>query len=301
MKPAYNFCLLSDGREEDWKRLYRAEFPKDEQHPEDDLQRLIAKGSVLLHRTTNENGELLCFSLVHIMSNFNLLAYIATDRTKQSGGVGSQHMKHLIDWLKKKYPTHLGMFFDIESTLEKGLAPEVEKMRKRRLTFYERLGAQRSTKPFWMPIYGYAKDGATNAKEAELLWFNFVPCVTNGMLPGVISEIYARGYAVPASDPLTDRVLKPFRSDEGDACANMYDIVLNKDGTVITGADAKPTQSNTEPKEPKAEPAEPKGNDCDCKCRQHRCMTCGKSRCANIMKQATCVAPNEAAKAPDQR
>src|SRR5450432_3593629 len=131
-----NLCLQSNGSEDDWKNLYEASFPQDERMSVKEVRTLLANGIMLLHKTTDAQGALLCFSLTTVLSNTSLLAYIATDQTKRSSGVGSKHMKALIDLLKKLYPTYLGLFLEIESTKEKNLSADEDKARKRRLAFY---------------------------------------------------------------------------------------------------------------------------------------------------------------------
>ena len=159
-----NLCQTSTGQEDDWTKLYEIAFPADERSPVEDLRKLISSGSLLLHKTTNKKGELLCFSLVNVMSNFALLAYIATDTTKRSSGVGSKHMKQLIQILHASYPTFSALFLEIESTKESGLDADTLKMRTRRLAFYQRLGAKRLKQKYGMP--SYAKKGSKGRRVA---------------------------------------------------------------------------------------------------------------------------------------
>ncbi|HEY9775942.1 MAG TPA: hypothetical protein V6C81_19420 [Planktothrix sp.] len=211
-------CQISTGQEDDWKNLYEAAFPADERHPVEDLRKLITKGSVLLHKTVNKSGELLCFSITNMMSNFCLLAYIATDSTKRSTGVGSKHMKRLIDELKQSHPNHLGVFLEIESTKETGLDAETQKARTRRLAFYQRLGCKRLHKTYLMPSYGSAH-GTHAPREAELLWSEFqTACVTESHLPAVIEEIFCKAYGLPKTDPTVQKVLAQFPTPNS-ACA----------------------------------------------------------------------------------
>src|SRR5271170_5194276 len=122
-------CQPSTGQEDDWKNLYESSFPQDERMAVAELRRLLSNGSMMLHKTVNKTGELLCFSLTFPVPNsdFVLLSYIATDPTKRSGGFGSKHMKRLIEILKAQYPNHLGLFLEIESTREPGLDPATHK------------------------------------------------------------------------------------------------------------------------------------------------------------------------------
>jgi len=209
-------CQPSTGQEDDWKNLYETSFPADERMAVEEIRQLLGKGEMMLHKTLNGKGELVCFSLVFLVTDFLLLSYIATDPTKRSGGYGSKHMKQLIQLLKAQYPSHLRLFLEIESTKEKGLDPEVQKTRNRRLDFYQRLGAKRMCKNYWFANLG-AKGGPT--KLAELLWIelNGQP-VDDQVLQRVIREIYERAYNLPSTDPLIQQVLGQFAASSGSAC-----------------------------------------------------------------------------------
>jgi hypothetical protein len=209
-------CQQSTGQEDDWKNLYETSFPADERMPVEEIRQLLGKGEMMLHKTLNSKGELVCFSLVFPVTDFALLSYIATDATKRSGGYGSKHMKQLIQLLKSQHPSHLRLFLEIESTKEKGLDPEVLKTRNRRLDFYQRLGAKRMCKNYWFANLG-AKGGPT--KLAELLWIelNGQP-VDDQVLQRAIREIYERAYNLPSTDPLIQQVLGQFAATAGNAC-----------------------------------------------------------------------------------
>lgn len=204
-------CQPSTGQEDDWKNLYESSFPQDERMPAEEIRQLLNKGQMILHRTLNKQGELLCFSLIFPITDFTLLSYLATDPTKRSGGYGSKHMKQLIQLLKAQYPGHLAVFLEIESTREKGLDPEAQKLRNRRLDFYQRLGAKRFRKNYFCPNLGQP-GGAPRA--AELLWIEFgTQTVDDAILARVIKEIYERAYQLPSADPLVQQVLGQFTSN----------------------------------------------------------------------------------------
>ena len=219
-------CQLSSGQEDDWKLLYETAFPADERSPVDDLRKLISSGSMLLHKTVNKDGELLCFSLVNVMSNFALLAYIATDTTKRSSGVGSKHMKQLIQTLRAQYPAFTALFLEIESTKETGLDADTLKMRNRRLAFYQRLGAKRLKQKYGMP--SYAKKGSKAA--GELLWIELTnSCVFDADLPNVILEIFQKGYGLPSTDANVQAIIAQWAataSTAGSTCAISEDPIV---------------------------------------------------------------------------
>lgn len=202
-------CQPSNGQESDWSKLYETAFPQDERMPLADVQAMISNSTMLLHRTTNAAGELLCFSLVTPMSNFTLLAYIATDQTKRSSGVGSKHMKELIQVLKASYhQTQIGLFLEIESTKEANLSVDETTMRKRRLAFYQRLHCKRLCgKDYFLPSYA----AGVAHRHGELLWYEFGAAVDkDSTVAQVIAEIYTRGYGISSSHATYVQVLSQF-------------------------------------------------------------------------------------------
>jgi hypothetical protein len=204
-------CQPSNGQESDWSKLYETAFPQDERMPLADVQAMISNNTMLLHRTTNAAGELLCFSLVTPMSNFSLLAYIATDQTKRSSGVGSKHIKELIQVLKASYhQTQIGLFLEIESTKEANLSVDETTMRKRRLAFYQRLHCKRlCSKDYFLPSYG----AGVAHRAGELLWYEFGAAVDkDSTLAQVISEIYTRGYGISPTHATYVHVMSQFKS-----------------------------------------------------------------------------------------
>ncbi|HEY9712636.1 MAG TPA: hypothetical protein V6C72_04155 [Chroococcales cyanobacterium] len=273
MEPS-RLCEVSLGQEDDWVQLYKTAFPADERHPVDSLRQRMASGSVLLHKTVNSKNELLCFSIVYLLSDFVLLSYIATDSTRRSSGVGSKHMNKLVELIRAAYPARKAMFLEIESTKEKNLDAETLRARVRRLAFYERLGARRSDKPYLMPSYG-ATTGTQAAKEGELLWIELqAGCITNEMLPRFLEEIYTRGYGVSADHPLVKKVLAAFSAVDEDSdgvgeCATVQ-------GETKTGSSGDPliVQTGTAPdvvsKQNSREHSRCKCScHCHCHCRWH--------------------------------
>ncbi|HEY9786362.1 MAG TPA: hypothetical protein V6D17_13225 [Candidatus Obscuribacterales bacterium] len=207
MEGSLNLCQAGTGQEQDWQSLYDTAFPATERTPKEELLKLLAAGSILLHRTTNKNNELLCFSIVYPMSNFALLSYIATDQSKRSSGVGSKHMKKLVELLKQKYPSYLGLVLEIESTKQPGLDAQEKQSRQRRLAFYQRLRAKRLCKTYVWP--SYSQKGSYHL--AELLWIDFDPqTIDDDNLPGIIRELYQKGYGAAADDPILELVINQF-------------------------------------------------------------------------------------------
>ncbi len=238
-------CQLSTGQEDDWTKLYETAFPADERSPIDDLRKLITGGSMLLHKTLNKSDELLCFSLVNVMSNFALLAYIATDSTKRSSGVGSKHMKQLVQTLRAQYPTYTALFLEIESTKEAGLDADTLKMRTRRLAFYQRLGAKRLKQKYGMP--SYAKKGSKAA--GELLWIELSSsCVFEADLPNVITEIFQKGYGLSSTDPNVQAIIAQWAANlpvSAATCAIPEDPIVIASSSSTSGTATDSTTSTT--------------------------------------------------------
>jgi hypothetical protein len=192
------------------------------------------------------------------MSDFSLLAYIATDSTKRSTGVGSKHMKKLIDELKSAHPTHLGMFLEIESTKEAGLDADTHKARTRRLAFYQRLGAKRMHKTYLMPSYGTAQ-GTAQARQGELLWVEFTAsCITESALPRIIEEIFCKAYGLSKTDTTVQKVLSSFNTTDSSTSKCGGEAEQAPASSTTPGAETKSTESTgaATDKQETAKPAE---------------------------------------------
>lgn len=202
-------CELSSKLEQDWRDVYTTAFPAAEQEPETRLQNLIDTGRLLYHKTVGKQGEMLCFSMVSLAPEFSFLAYIATDPKQRSGGYGSKHMRALIDLLKQKYPNHIGLFLEIESTKprQSKLSEEEKTVRNRRLSFYRRLGFKRLCRSMH-----YAPPGRNGEGEHELdiLFCKFdAKQLDHKEKSKIVSEILTRFYELaPEHKAVTTAVAK---------------------------------------------------------------------------------------------
>ena len=193
----YQVCVPSTGEELDWVELYESAFPAAERVPTPELIAMVRAGDCLLHRTVDTAGKVLCFSTVEVVPRkFELLTYIATVRHNRSRGVGSAHMKRLLDILQEQYPNHLGLFLEIESVKPEvlaQLAPDACCERRRRLAFYERLGAFRYDGEY--RILSFVPD--VGPILAELVWFERgTDHLEHAQVTGVIRDIYEQCYKV---------------------------------------------------------------------------------------------------------
>ena len=201
-------CEVATVVEDDWHKLYDAAFPANERETESKLTQLIAVGRMLYHKTIGKDGELLCFSLVSLAPDFSFLAYLATDPNQRSAGVGSKHMKRLLELLRSQPEGSKGMLLEIDATNPKKtvISEDERKIRQRRLSFYRRLGAKKlcTGLEFLGPS---RKSGGTDA-ELDLLIHPFssekLDCQTKRRL---VSEIYQRFYCLDLDETLVTTVM----------------------------------------------------------------------------------------------
>lgn len=223
-------CQSSNELDEQWRILYEEAFPAGEREPADKLSRLIEEGKLLYHRTVNEQGDLLCFTMVTLAPSFSFLAYMASNPRMRSGGVGTKHLKRLLELLRARYPHHLGVFLEIEATAPtlETLTDEERVSRLRRRKFYEdRIGARVLCQdvPYLTPRYGNEK---TKEWEGELLCIEFGDPICQSELTRVICEIYERFYLLPPDHALVKRVVTAFAN-----CKHTCDVAKPKAPTRV--------------------------------------------------------------------
>jgi GNAT superfamily N-acetyltransferase len=206
---------------DEWKRLYEGAFPLGEREPAEKLSRMIGEGRMLYHRTLDEQGNLLCFTMVTLASDFSFLAYMATDPERRSGGIGSKHLKRLVELLKEQYPSHHGLFLEIEAPDPATIVitEEERTIRQRRLSFYQRFGARIVCEQAVYLTPSFSQPG--KEWEGDLLAIEFGPPVCKHTVAHVIREIYSRFYQLPPQHSLVQKVLSNFEqcdgTDHGDA------------------------------------------------------------------------------------
>lgn len=209
-------CELFTVLEDDWRTLYDAAFPANERETESKLAQLIAAGRMLYHKTTGKNGELLCFSMVSLAPDFSFLAYIATDPNQRSTGVGSKHMRRLLELLKAQSPASKGLLLEIDATHPKKstISEDERKIRQRRLGFYRRLGAKKLCTG--LQFLGPSRKSGGQDAELDLLIHSFtdekLDCQTKKRL---VSEIYQRFYCLDMDEQLVTDVLGHFSDCTG--------------------------------------------------------------------------------------
>lgn len=203
-------CEHSPHVDEAWRKLYVQAFPEHEREPEDKLAKLVEAGKMVLHKTINAEGELVCFTMTSLGSDFALLAYMATDATKRSGGYGSKHLKRLLEILKAEHPQYVGLFLEIEATTPRTvtISDEERKVRKRRRAFYQRIGAKRMCRKARYLTPG--RTAGAGEWEGELFCVPFAGAITGDQLLSVVNEILTRMYCLGPEDQLLQQVLTNF-------------------------------------------------------------------------------------------
>jgi GNAT superfamily N-acetyltransferase len=207
------YCQKSSFTDTDWEKIYEVAFRPDQRTPLNQLHDGLRSGQMFLHRSSNKDG-LLCFSVTNILPSVALLAYLATDPSKRSSGIGSKHMKALIAQVKTDNPHLLGMFAEIESTREKGISEDEKKHRRRRLQFYQRLGFKRYKSVYTIPSY----EPTVPDEEGELIWLEFnTGSIGCDKLAEVIKEIYVKAYLLREDDVRVTSV--PVLTGDAAVCA----------------------------------------------------------------------------------
>ncbi len=140
------------GSTEDFPQIYedmKKQFPSCEMYTFKTFVQLLNnnKYKILLYRRNTDN-VLVGYALVYIIENSNVLwlDYIAVLTEYSSHGYGSSLFKAL--WQKYCGPFD-GIMFSVEHVCNND--PKLAERQKRRLNFYERLGAHRLNADFLLP------------------------------------------------------------------------------------------------------------------------------------------------------
>lgn len=224
-------CEPSQTIDADWRTLYEASFPENEREPESKLVQRLQAGHLLYHRTTGQNGELLCFSMVSLAPDFSLLAYIAVDQTKRSSGTGSRHMRQLLQELKALPGKQLCLVLEIDSTNPSYKVDEQEKkIRQRRYQFYRRLGAKRLCRKLKYVAPSHSQGGAD--AELDLLFFNFtdrdLSCVEKSR---IVSDTFQHLYGLDGKHPLVSKALAQFTCDPSTSATPVIASTCSEDNS----------------------------------------------------------------------
>jgi hypothetical protein len=205
-------CKDGTGENKDWIAVYEASFPPSQRQDLQDLQKQLIAGSMELDETRDQYGDIMCMTLTEVfpggMQPFLLACYTAVFPQMRGLGIGSIHRRKLAELLVAEYPTYLGLFSEIESTLETGLTPEALKVRQARKSFFLKLGLREIPVNYRFPSY-------TNTGEhlqGELLWLPFQEKeLTTELLADILRRIYTEGYSLSPEDPLITGVISSIR------------------------------------------------------------------------------------------
>jgi GNAT superfamily N-acetyltransferase len=242
-------------------RLYQGAFPAAERESVGRLSDRLEKGLMLCHRTLDEQGQLLCFSMIALGDDFSFLAYMATDPDRRSAGIGSRHLERLLEIVQKLYPTHIGMFFEIQVTNPKSevLSEQEQTNRNRRRNFYERAGA-RVICPDGVYLTPHYND-RSKEWEGELMGFEFLDEIKPSQLVHVLEQIYWLCYQLPKDHPLVSKVFEYF-----EPCIDPQDT----EGEAETGSQAPVNEGDTNSVDPVAKEKSPEEAEDNCGCGARR-------------------------------
>ena len=234
-------CVPTPTLDAEVLRLYKDAFPAAERESVERLSELLTQGKQLCHRSLNDKGELLCFTIVTLGEKFSFLAYMATDPARRSGGIGSKHLERLLEIFKQTYPDHVGMFFEIETTHPRVETIKDEDMvnRLRRRKFYERAGA-RVICPEGIYLTPHYNDRAKEW-EGELMGFEYEGPICPHELVHVLEQIYMLCYQMPATHPMVAKVFEYFRP-----CLEAEDTDCKDGDTQLPEDEKEPNSSGSE-------------------------------------------------------
>lgn len=244
-------------KSDDWAELYLQEFPPDERRDVNELRRLLQSGSLVMHETRDQDGQLLTWSMSQDYPSdspdepsFWLGCWTVTRRSAQSLGIGSIHFAKVIEALKAERPHYIGRVTEIEST--EGLSADSQPAR--RASFYARLGLQELDVPYEFPLFQPAgsteyvpqsKLGKPIKAQMLIAPFDNKP-ITASQVRSMIRRIYTRGYRVRPDDPYIESRLALI----GDGRKNLLVPVRMPEGMNRPGSDsANNVPTNTEDKQ----------------------------------------------------
>lgn len=197
---------LSEADRANFVRIYEGSFPRSERDDTGSLLSSIATGNRDCH-IVRLNDELVGFAVLLTLSKVHMpfLEYFAVDATWRNQGIGSEFLRHLIGESRSETPPPLGIVFEVESPNE--AVAEEQSLRRRRLNFYRRNGAdvvdcaptyrapnleQEGTVPYW------------------LMWLPLQPKVgrlDGDLLRRTVAAILTESYELAGDDPLVHAVV----------------------------------------------------------------------------------------------
>lgn len=202
-------CKDGNGDGDGWIEVYRDSFPDGQRQGVPEIRELLRTGAMELDETRDQDERVLCMTLTEVFGahppEFLLACYTATRPDLRSLGIGSLHRRRLVELLRGEYGGYIGLFTEIESTLEEGLDPETLETRRRRLAFFLRLGLERLPVDYRFPSFA----AGAAPMRGELLWVPFGSRTLDPTtLRQVLERIYTEGYGLSASDPFVAEAIK---------------------------------------------------------------------------------------------
>lgn len=174
------------------RRIYEASFPRVHQKPFIDMVNGVRSGSITLLVVRNESRAITGFATLLRLPNTPTLylVYFALDAAARSQGTGSDFFRYMVD--------HIARRGDVDTLVWEVEAPETDnpdEIHRRRIRFYERLGAQIVTLALNYRMVDFEKGEGTI--PLRLMWLslpNRSRPLTRADVTAWIRDIYALVY-----------------------------------------------------------------------------------------------------------
>lgn len=209
----HHYEVLPDPMPDDLRQIeaiYRSSFPPAELAPFPDIVREVREGLNTLIISRHESGSVSAFALIHWLPGSRLifLPYMAVARGYQNQGIGSGLLRYVVDELLHSCEAD-ALIWEVE----RPESDDPNDERRRRVRFYERLGAQMvsaANAHYCMP--NPAGEGTVP------LWLMWVPLCHSPEQPGPVEvarwvqAIYAHDYA--SRPDLAEQIIEQILSEK---------------------------------------------------------------------------------------
>ena len=188
------------------RAIYEQAFPVRQREAFDSLLEAAREGDGLTLVAT-EAGEVVAFAALSRLKRVacSFLEYYAVLEGRRGGGLGRLLWAELLRYLDRSGES-ARLVFEVEDPAEADADPEEQHTRRRRIRFYERLGA------VILPVHDYVVpnlDG-TGTERMLLMWADAggdEAGPPRADLRELVRGLYTEGYELPEDDPLVLRAL----------------------------------------------------------------------------------------------
>jgi len=190
------------------RAIYEASFPPAERVPFADLLASLAGASAHGWAAADAEGVVgFAFTMTLAETGVELLSYLAVAPTWRGRGVGSALLQAVIDSLRARGDA-AGLLWEVESDdADEDIAEAERALRRRRIAFYHRHGAEIVR---GAPGYRVPNLAGAGIIPMKLMWLSLTtpPQELEGdRLRRCVEAIYHQGYGLPASHPLVREML----------------------------------------------------------------------------------------------